>query len=79
METLLTLVQIPAVLGFFLGLFMWLNFKRFTDDYFYIWWPVALVCVSGIILFNPFPIFYHRSRLWFAYSNVSCALGRFAT
>jgi hypothetical protein len=48
---------------------MWLNFKRFADDSVYIWWPVALVCISGVILFNPFPIFYHRSRWWFAYSN----------
>ncbi|KAG9531255.1 hypothetical protein KCU93_g1881, partial [Aureobasidium melanogenum] len=61
--------RIPSLLGFVFGLTIWLNFKRFTSDSFYIWWPVVLVCVSGLILFNPFPIFYHRSRLWFAYST----------
>lgn len=63
------LSEIPSLLGFCLGLTMWLNFKRFTVDSFYNWWPVALVAVSTLILFNPFPIFYHRSRSWFAVSN----------
>lgn len=53
---------------------MWLNFKRFVDDSFFIYWPAVLVPVSAIILFNPFPLFYHRSRFWFVYSNVSSAL-----
>lgn len=76
---LLTLFQIPALLGFVFGLTIWLNFKRFTDDSFYVWWPVVLVCVSGLILFNPFPILYHRSRLWFAYSTVSHSLEKSVT
>lgn len=36
----------------------------------YLYWPVILIGVSIIVLFNPLPILYHRSRHWWAYSNV---------
>lgn len=37
----------------------------------FLYWPVVLVGVSIIIMFFPGPILYHRSREWWAYSNVS--------
>jgi len=61
--------QIPCFFLFLLGLFMWLNFL--TVNAMYIYWPVALVGLTLIILFLPFRVLYHRSRQWWAYSNVS--------
>lgn len=47
---------------------MWLNFM--TINAMYIYWPVILVGLTVIILFLPLRILYHRSRQWWAYSNV---------
>jgi ABC-type phosphate transport system permease subunit len=54
---------------FMLGLFMWLNFL--TINSMYVYWPVVLVGLTMIILFLPARVLYHRSRKWWAYSNVS--------
>ncbi|PYI06138.1 hypothetical protein BO78DRAFT_124714 [Aspergillus sclerotiicarbonarius CBS 121057] len=48
---------------------MWLNFM--TINAMYIYWPVVLVGLTVGILFLPVRILYHRSRKWWAYSNVS--------
>lgn len=48
---------------------MWLNFL--TVNAMYIYWPVVLMGLTLIILFLPFRVLYHRSRQWWAYSNVS--------
>lgn len=61
--------QLPSFFFFLLGLFMWLNFLAVNDMYTY--WPVVLVGLTLIILFLPFRVLYHRSRKWWAYSNVS--------
>ena len=37
----------------------------------FLYWPVVLVGLTALILFMPAPILYHRSREWWAYSNVS--------
>jgi len=52
-----------------MGLFMWLNFTWVNSMYIY--WPVVLVGLTLIILFLPARVLYHRSRKWFAFSNVS--------
>jgi hypothetical protein len=48
---------------------MWLNFLSVNDMYVY--WPVVLIGLTVIVLFLPVRILYHRSRKWWAYSNVS--------
>lgn len=48
---------------------MWLNFFIVNDMYIY--WPVVLVGLTVVLLFLPFRVLYHRSRQWWAYSNVS--------
>lgn len=54
---------------FILGLFMWLNFLAINAMYVY--WPVVLVGLTVVTLFLPARVLYHRSRKWWAYSNVS--------
>lgn len=36
----------------------------------FLYWPIVLVSLSALVLFIPAPILYHRSREWWAYSNV---------
>ena len=36
----------------------------------FLYWPVVLIGLTVLILFMPAPILYHRSREWWAYSNV---------
>jgi len=40
----------------------------------YIYWPVILMFISVLVVFNPLPIMYHKSRQWFAYSLVSLVI-----
>ncbi len=63
--------QLPCLLLFLLGLFIWLNFQQEGSDTMFLYWPVILIGLTALILFNPFPILYHKSREWWAYSNVS--------
>lgn len=55
-----------------LGFFMWLNFSRYGAPEMFIYYPVILLGVATILLFNPFRILYYRSRLWLVYSMVRC-------
>lgn len=64
------LAELPSLCFFLLGLVMWLTFSRFGGETMYIYWPVILIGITGLILFNPIPFLYHRSRFWFLYSNV---------
>lgn len=50
---------------------MWLNFLSVNDMFVY--WPVVLIGLTVIVLFLPARVLYHRSRKWWAYSNVSPA------
>jgi hypothetical protein len=56
---------------FTLGLFMWLNFSWVNEMYIY--WPVVLIFLTVVIVFLPARVLYHRSRKWWAFSNVSPA------
>lgn len=47
---------------------MWLNFL--SVNAMYVYWPVVLVVVTVVVLFLPARVLYHRSRKWWAYSNV---------
>lgn len=67
-------VQIPCLLFFMLGLFVWLNFQQGGTNSMYLYWPVILIGLTVIIIFFPGPILYHRSREWWAYSNVGKSL-----
>ena len=64
-------VQLPCLLFFLLGLCIWLNFQQDGADTMFLYWPVILIGLSVLILFFPGPILYHKSRGWWAYSNVS--------
>ncbi|KAG8628181.1 hypothetical protein KVT40_004054 [Elsinoe batatas] len=63
------LTQIPCVFYLLLGLIGWLNFRQIGGDAMYLYWPVVLVAATAIILFNPLPIFYPKSRHWFLTTN----------
>ena len=65
------LAELPCFFFFLLGLCIWLNFYVNTVSSMFLYWPVVLVGLTVLILFFPGPILYHRSREWWAYSNVS--------
>jgi hypothetical protein len=50
---------------------MQLNFHQIGGDSLYLYYPVILIGLSVIVLFNPIRIFYYRSRMWLLYSLVS--------
>lgn len=68
-------LQLPCWYFLFLGLTMQLNFHRVGGEALYLYWPVILIGVSTLLLFNPIRIFYYRSRMWLLYSLV-CASTR---
>ena len=37
----------------------------------FLYWPVVLIGVTFLLIFFPAPILFHRSRMWWLYSNVS--------
>lgn len=63
------LSELPCLLVFLLGLFLWLNFQQPGADPMFTYWPVVLMALTILILFFPGPVLYHRSRHWWAYSN----------
>ncbi|KAL5383725.1 hypothetical protein DPSP01_005829 [Paraphaeosphaeria sporulosa] len=62
------LAEIPSFFLFMLGFFMWLNFSQYGSDAMYIYYPVILLGLATIFLFNPLPILHHRSRFWLIFS-----------
>lgn len=68
------LAELPCLLLFLEGLFLWLNFQQAGSNSMYIYWPVILIGLSLIILLFPAPTLYHRSREWWAYSHWRLAL-----
>lgn len=62
----------PSVFFLLLGLFMWLNFSRI--DSMFLYYPVLLIFITVVMLFLPLKVFYHHSRVWWAFSNVRCYL-----
>ncbi|KUJ17800.1 uncharacterized protein LY89DRAFT_61636 [Mollisia scopiformis] len=65
------LASFPSFLILVLGLFVWLNFSRYGAPEMYIYYPVILIFATAVLIFLPAPIFFHRSREWFAYAHVS--------
>ncbi|KAI0145098.1 EXS-domain-containing protein [Xylariaceae sp. FL1272] len=63
------LASYPSFFLFLFGLIMWLNFTRYGDSDLWLYFPVILIGVSVLIILLPLPIFWHRSRRWFAYSH----------
>lgn len=49
---------------------LWLNFQQSVYSAMFLYWPVILAGISALILFFPAPVLYHKSRAWWAYSNV---------
>jgi hypothetical protein len=72
-KLLANIVQLPCWYFLFLGLTMQLNFHRVGGDALYLYWPVILIGLSTIVLFNPIRVFYYRSRMWLLYSLVCTA------
>lgn len=64
------LLKLPCFFLFLEGLFIWLNFQQPGAHPFFLYWFVLLIGLTVMILFLPAPILYHRSREWWAYSNV---------
>lgn len=64
-------LKLPCFLLFLLGLFIWLNFHPASAGAMLLYWPALLIAISAFALFVPAPVLYHRSREWWAYSNVS--------
>ena len=71
------LAEIPCLLLFLEGLFIWLNFQVSSSHPTFLYWPVGLVGLSAVILCFPGKALYHRSRLWWAYSNFRLMLAGF--
>jgi len=65
------LASFPSFFLLLFGLFFWLNFTRYGQDKLWLYYPVLLVFISLLIILLPFPILWHRSRQWLAYSHVS--------
>ena len=63
-------MQLPCWYLFFLGLAMHLNFQQILGDTMYIYWPIILIGVSAIVLFNPIRMSYYWSRVWLLRSLV---------
>jgi hypothetical protein len=63
------LAELPCFLLFLLGFFVWLNFSQYGTAAMFIYYPVVLVGLTFILLFNPFPILYPRTRQWFLNAN----------
>ncbi|KIW01587.1 hypothetical protein, variant [Verruconis gallopava] len=59
------LAELPSFLLFLLGFFVWINFSQYGTSQMFIYYPVILVGVTFVLLFNPLPILYHRARWWF--------------
>ncbi|KAF2153414.1 EXS-domain-containing protein [Myriangium duriaei CBS 260.36] len=62
------LSEIPSVLYFLVGVFVWLNFRQVGGETLFLWWPVILTVLILMVLLNPIPVLYPKSRQWFAYS-----------
>lgn len=53
---------------------MWLNFSQYGDPAMFIYYPVILLGLATVLLFNPLPILYYRSRFWLLFSMVRWAV-----
>jgi len=72
------LCHFPAVFTLLFGVIFWLNFSaQFGGDTIFLYYPVILIGVTLLIIFLPLPIFHHKSRLWFAYSNYRLLMAPF--
>lgn len=63
------LAELPSFFLFLNGLFIWLNFRNSGENAMYVYWPVVLVGLTLVIMCIPLRILYHRSRMWWGYSN----------
>lgn len=63
------LAELPCLFAFLEGLFLWFNFRQPGADLMFIWWPVVLAGLTAIVMFLPVPLFYSKSRQWWAYAN----------
>lgn len=63
--------QLPSFFFCLLGFFVWLNFSQYGDASVFIYYPVILVGITVLVMFNPLPYLYFRSRMWLLYSLVS--------
>ncbi|OAP64773.1 hypothetical protein AYL99_00745 [Fonsecaea erecta] len=71
------LAELPCFFLFLNGLFVYLNFRQNSYDWFYIYWPLFLIVLTVLITFLPFPIIYHHARKWWAVSNLRLACAPF--
>ncbi|KIW92496.1 uncharacterized protein Z519_06343 [Cladophialophora bantiana CBS 173.52] len=71
------LAELPCFFLFLNGLFIYLNFRQNSYDWFYIYWPLILIIVTILIIFLPFPIIYHHARKWWAVTNLRLACAPF--
>ncbi|KAL6154711.1 Xenotropic and polytropic retrovirus receptor 1 [Exserohilum turcicum] len=62
------LAEIPCWYLFMLGLFMQINFHQVGGERMYLYYPVILIGISVAMFFNPFRVFYFRTRMWLLYS-----------
>ncbi|KIW29369.1 uncharacterized protein PV07_05187 [Cladophialophora immunda] len=71
------LAELPCFFLFLNGLFIYLNFRQNSYDWFYIYWPLILVILTVVIIFLPFPILYPHARKWWAVTNLRLACAPF--
>ncbi|KAH0840478.1 putative signal transduction protein Syg1 [Fonsecaea pedrosoi] len=71
------LAELPCFFLFLNGLFIYLNFRHSSYDWFYVYWPLILIVLTMLIIFLPFPILYHNARKWWAVTNMRLACAPF--
>ncbi|KAF1962389.1 EXS-domain-containing protein [Byssothecium circinans] len=62
------LFELPCFFLFLLGFFVWLNFSQYGGPSLFLYYPVILLGLTTILLFNPIKILYFRSRMWLLFS-----------
>jgi hypothetical protein len=50
---------------------MWLTFGQYGAEALFVYYPVILIGIVILVIFNPLPYIYFRSRMWMIYSLVS--------
>ena len=53
---------------------MWITFSQYGAASLFVYYPVILVGLTTLVMFNPLPYMYFKSRMWLIYSLVSTLL-----
>ncbi|OAA72563.1 spx [Cordyceps fumosorosea ARSEF 2679] len=63
------MAEFPSFFLLLFGVIMWANFRGYSEDSLYLYYPVLLIALTVIIIFLPLPVIAYKSRRWLAYSH----------